>query len=131
MQYSDGWAKPPSGAVIPIAWYLLNLLAFPGIGFLVLIGLFAFSSRVNDLRRAHTRAAMFMSLLGATLIGSGVGIGWVLLGNTGNFWTFALVWATVLHTAFVLWGIVSLAQAMSDKKPYFPARWLESGSGRR
>jgi hypothetical protein len=124
MQYSDGWAKPPSGAVTPIAWYLLNLLAIPGIAFLVLIWLFVSSSHANELRRAHTRAALYMSILGFVLISSGVGAGWVLFGNTGNFWTLALVWAIVLHTGFVLWGIIALAQAMSDKKPYFPARWL-------
>ncbi|HTN33285.1 MAG TPA: hypothetical protein VL091_04720 [Marinobacter sp.] len=124
MQYSDGWAEAPSGAVFPVAWYLLNLLVIPGMAFLVLVGLFVFDSGASDLRRAHTRAALFMSVLGAVLMISGIATGWLFWGNTGNFWTFALIWATVLHTSFVLWGIVSLARAMSDKRPYFPVRWL-------
>jgi len=124
MQYSGARTKPASGAIVPVIWYLLNLLAIPVVGFAVLLWLFVRSSGVNGLRRAHTRAALFMSLIGFTLISSGIVTGWVLFGDAGHFLTFALVWAIALHTGFVLWGIVSLAQAMSDKKPLFPAKWL-------
>ncbi|MDY6797355.1 MAG: hypothetical protein SVX28_01200 [Pseudomonadota bacterium] len=65
-----------------------------------------------------------MSVIGAVLIGSGLALAWFMSGNTGGFWTFALVWAIVLHTSFVLWGIIAMAQAMSDRMPYFPKRWL-------
>jgi hypothetical protein len=102
----------------------LNLLVTPVIGFVILLWLFIRSSKVNELRRAHTRAALFMSLLGFTLISSGVAISWTFFGDVGHFGTFALVWAIALHTSFVLWGMVSLAQAMSEKMPYFPAKWL-------
>ncbi|MGO1503288.1 MAG: hypothetical protein ACTHWH_18620 [Marinobacter sp.] len=124
MQYSGARTKPASGAVVPTIWYLLNLLAMPVIGFVILLWLFIRSSEVNELRRAHTRAAMFMSLIGFTLISSGVAVGWMFFGDVGHFGTFALVWAIALHTGFVLWGMVSLAQAMSEKMPYFPAKWL-------
>ncbi|MEH6560153.1 MAG: hypothetical protein V7713_01860 [Marinobacter sp.] len=124
MQYSGARKTPASGAVIPVIWYLLNLLAMPVIGFAVLLWLFFSSSGANELRRAHAHAAMIMSLIGFTLISSGVAIGWVFFGDMGHFWTFALVWAIALHTGFVLWGMVSLAQAMSEKMPYFPAKWL-------
>jgi len=124
MQYSGARTKPASGAVVPVIWYLLNLLVTPVIGFVILLWLFIRSSKVNELRRAHTRAALFMSLLGFTLISSGVAISWTFFGDVGHFGTFALVWAIALHTSFVLWGMVSLAQAMSEKMPYFPAKWL-------
>ncbi|GGE54465.1 hypothetical protein GCM10011533_03720 [Streptosporangium jomthongense] len=124
MQYSGARTKPASGAVFPVIWYLMNLLALPVIGFLVLLWMFTQSSATNALRRAHTRAALFMSLIGFILISSGVAIGWMLFGDAGYFWTFALVWAITLHTGFVLWGMISLAQAMSDKRPLFPAKWL-------
>lgn len=124
MQYSGARTKPGSGAVVPVIWYLLNLLVTPVIGFVILLWLFIRSSKVNELRRAHTRAALFMSLLGFTLISSGVAISWTFFGDVGHFGTFALVWAIALHTSFVLWGMVSLAQAMSEKMPYFPAKWL-------
>ena len=124
MRYSGGRETVASGAVVPVIWYLLNLLVMPVIGFAILAWLFARSAGVNAARRAHTRASMFMSVIGASLIGAGVLVAWLLFGNTGNFWVFALVWAIVLHTGFVLWGIIALAQAMSGRNPYFPSRWL-------
>lgn len=124
MQYSGGRKTAASGAVVPVVWYLLNLLVVPLVGFAVLVWLYLHSEGGHPLRRAHTRAAMFMSVIGAVLISSGVGVAWLALGNTGHFWSFALVWAIVLHTGFVLWGMIALAQAMSDKRPFFPARWL-------
>ncbi|KEF31771.1 hypothetical protein D777_01457 [Marinobacter nitratireducens] len=124
MQYSGGREKAASGAVVPVVWYLLNLLLIPVIGFAVLAWFYLCRSGENPLRRAHTRASFFMSIIGAFLIGSGVALAWLAFGNTGHFWTFALVWAIVLHTGFVLWGVVSLAFAMSDKPPLFPAGLL-------
>ena len=61
---------------------------------------------------------------GRPLVGAWVLAAWLLSGNSGGFWTFALVWAIVLHTSFVLWGIIAMAQAMLDRMPYFPRRWL-------
>ncbi|WP_144820368.1 hypothetical protein [Marinobacter piscensis] len=124
MQYSVAQKKAASGAVVPVFWYLLNLLAIPVIGFVVLLWMYSQRSRVNDVRRAHTRAAVLMSVTGFILISSGIAIGWTVFGDMGHFWTFAGVWAVALHTGFVLWGIISLAQAMSGKMPYFPAKWL-------
>ncbi|HLT13742.1 hypothetical protein [Marinobacter sp. SS5-14b] len=124
MPYSGSRKNESPGAIAPIAWYLLNLLALPIIGFGVLLWMFLKSGEASALRRAHSKAAVCMSVLGAVLIGSGVGISWLLFGNTGNFWTFAIVWAIVLHTSFVLWGMVALAQAIGNKPPYFPRRFL-------
>ncbi|RBP21954.1 hypothetical protein DET50_12936 [Marinobacter pelagius] len=126
MQYSGGREKVASGAVVPVIWYLLNLLAIPVVGFAVLVWLYLHSEGDQPLRRDHTRAALVMSVVGAVLISSGVGVAWLALGNTGHFWSFALVWAIVLHTGFVLWGMVALAQAMADKKPLFPKCWLQA-----
>jgi len=125
MPYSGNQSKASNGAVIPVAWYLLNLLALPVIGFAVLVWLLLRADQVPAVRRAHTRAAFYMSIIGAVLIFSGVGVFWLLFGNAGNFWTGAIVWAIVLHTSFVLWGIIALAQAVSDKPPYFPAKFLK------
>lgn len=124
MQYSGAQTKAASGAVVPVIWYLLNLLALPVIGFVILLWMYMGSSGVNELRRAHTRAALYMSLIGFIAISSGVLFSWTFFTDVGHFGTFALVWAIALHTGFVLWGMVSLAQAMSDKRPVFPAKWL-------
>lgn len=124
MPYSGGQAKVSSGAVVPVIWYLLNLLALPVIGFGVLVWLYLRSAEMPALKRAHVRAAFYMSILGAILIFSGVAGFWLAFGHTGNFWTGAIVWAIVLHTSFVLWGMIALAQAIGDKPPYFPRRFV-------
>lgn len=124
MQYSGSQTKASSGTIVPVAWYLLNLLVLPVIGFAALVWLFLRADQAPALKRAHTIAAFYMSILGAALIFSGVGVFWLLFGNTGNFWTGAIVWAIVMHTSFVLWGMVALAQAIGDKPPYFPQRYL-------
>jgi len=120
MPYSENQTKTSSGAVVPVVWYLLNLLALPVIGFAVLAWLFLRSDQASAIRRAHIRAAFYMSIIGAALIFSGVGVFWLLFGGTGNFWTGAIVWSIVLHTSFVLWGMIALAQAIGEKPPYFP-----------
>lgn len=124
MQYSGSRKTEEPGAMAPVIWYLLNLLALPIIGFVVLVVIAVKSGEAGELRRAHSKAAVYMSILGAVLISSGIGICWLTLGNTGLFWTYAIVWAVVLHTSFVLWGMIALAQAIGHKRPYFPRRWL-------
>lgn len=124
MPYSGERTQTEHGAMVPVIWYLLNLLLIPVLGFAVLLWMFAGSAGCNRLRRAHIRAATFMSVIGAVLITSGVILAWFLFGSTGYFWSFALVWVIVLHTGFVLWGILALARAMADKPPFFPSRFL-------
>jgi phosphoglycerol transferase MdoB-like AlkP superfamily enzyme len=124
MPYSEGQNKASSSALTPVIWYLVNLLALPVIGFAVLLWLYLQSAGMSELRRAHTRATFYMSIIGAVLIFGGVGAFWLAFGHTGNFWTGAIVWAIVLHTSFVLWGMIALAQAIGEKPPYFPRRFL-------
>ncbi len=40
MQYSGGRKTAASGAVVPVVWYLLNLLVVPLVGFAVLVWLY-------------------------------------------------------------------------------------------
>jgi len=124
MPYSESQKKASSsGAVVPVGWYLLNLLALPVIGFAVLAWMFLRAENASAVRRAHIRATFYMSILGGVLILSGVGWCWLLFGNTGNFWTGAIVWSIILHTSFVLWGMFALAQAIDEKPPYFPQKY--------
>ena len=122
MPYSGSQMKTSSGAVVPVAWYLLNLLLLPFVGFAALLWVYLRSENASSLRKLHAKAAVCMSLLGAALIGGGVAVFWLVFGNTGNFWISAIVWSIVLHTSFVLWGMIARAQAIGDKPPYFPRR---------
>src|SRR5690606_41264013 len=85
MPYSGSRKNESPGAIAPIAWYLLNLLALPIIGFGVLLWMFLKSGEASALRRAHSKAAGCMSVLGADLIGSGGGFLWVLCGIMGIY----------------------------------------------
>ena len=123
MPYSGSQMKTSSGAAVPVAWYLLNLLLLPFVGFAALLWVYLRSENASSLRKLHAKAAVCMSLLGAALIGGGVAVFWLVFGNTGNFWISAIVWSIVLHTSFVLWGMIALAQAIGDKPPYFPRRF--------
>jgi len=96
MPYSGSPKTEPPGAIAPVIWYLLNLLALPIIGFVVLLTIAMKSGDAHALRRAHSKAAVYMSILGAMLISSGVAVCWFIYGNTGLFWTYAIVWAVVL-----------------------------------
>ena len=124
MPYSATRKDEQAGAITPVAWYLMNLLILPLIGFAVLVWVAMTVDQSRPLRRAHARAGVYMSVLGAILISSGVVVSWLVYGNTGNFWTWAIVWAIVLHTSFVLWGMVALAQAIGNKPPYFPKKLM-------
>jgi uncharacterized membrane protein len=124
MRYSANRKDEVEGAIMPVVWYLLNLLVLPIISFAMLVWIAMNTDQSRPLRRAHARAGACMSVLGAFLIISGVAVAWAVYGNTGNFWTVAIVWAIVLHTSFVLWGMIALAQAIGGKRPYFPKRLM-------
>lgn len=120
MRYSGNQGAEREGAIAPAVWYLLNLLALPIIGFVVVLWIALTTDESQPLRKAHSRAGAIMSVTGAVLISSGVTLCWLIFGFTGMFWTYAIVWAIVLHTSFVLWGMIALAQAIGGKPPYFP-----------
>ena len=124
MPYSAGQKPARSGAITPVLCYLVNLLGLPVIGFLPLAWLYLRSSTMPALRRAHVRAAFYMSIIGFVLISGGVAGFWLAFGHTGSFWSGAIVYIIVLHTSFVLWGMIALAQAIGDKPPYFPRRFV-------
>ncbi len=70
MPYSGSQMKTSSGAVVPVAWYLLNLLLLPFVGFAALLWVYLRSENASSLRKLHAKAAVCMSLLGAALIGA-------------------------------------------------------------
>ncbi|MFE8070374.1 hypothetical protein QQM79_04890 [Marinobacteraceae bacterium S3BR75-40.1] len=114
--------KTGPSPVTPVIWYLINLLMLPFIGFAVVAWLYFRSGGASSVYRAHAQATLYMSLLGAIFIFTGEGILLTLFGNTGHFWSWGIVWAIVLHTAFVLWGLLALARALNRQPPDFP-RW--------
>lgn len=135
-------------------FYLLNLLAMPGIAFLLLALQYRKvvwipkknstqpirdaldlnldectdlkhrrtvenSVSQSELDQSHTRVALLLSLIGGTAVMGGCSLIYFLMGDSTQAWPMVIVYFTIMHTSFVLWGMVNLAQAMSSRLPYF------------
>lgn len=108
--------KQSSLAIAAQALYLLNLLALPGLAFLILIGLFLSRKRAPDqLGNCHLYQAVLLSGWGlALLVGGGLPL-WLLLHDSPAGITMTLLYIIVIHTGFVLLGIIGLAKAISSQ----------------
>ncbi len=133
------------------ALYLANLLALPGLSFLLLAFLYRrlvwTSSKQNvrditdlnlddckdlkqrniveanvsqkELDQSHVRAAFWLSLIGGGSVVGGCLSIYLFMQSVSLSWPVIIVYFTILHTSFVMWGMVNLAQAMSSRLPYF------------
>lgn len=110
--------KERDDAIRVQAWYLINLLLLPGIGLLVLLYYRARFQRIETTRLARdaVQKSIIMSLLGGSLILLGCGAMLLIWGNTGATWMTLILYFTVLHSVFVLWGILALARVMAGKR---------------
>ncbi|MFC3153256.1 hypothetical protein ACFOEK_19610 [Litoribrevibacter euphylliae] len=135
-----------SKAVQAQAWYLANLLALPGLSFLVLLYLYLkyvrpYQGVIRDQRdlelsddqplatsltitqaeldASHIRSAFWLSVIGGSTVIGGCGLLFFLTGNNAKAWVMIVLYFTVLHTSFVLWGMFNLAKAWSSKLPFF------------
>ena len=95
-------------------WYLVNLLALPGIGFLAQLYLLRrHRARADGPGLQHLRRATWTSVAaGAGVLGS-IGIAWWLFGTSPAGWTGMILAGVCVHTAFVLLGLLRLAQALN------------------
>ena len=110
--------KERDDAIRVQSWYLINLLLLPGIGLLVLLYYRARFQRLETTRLARdaVQKSIIMSLLGGALILLGCGSMLLIGGNTGATWMTLILYFTVLHSIFVLWGILALARVMAGKR---------------
>jgi hypothetical protein len=136
-----------SKAVQAQAWYLANLLVLPGLSFLMLLYLYLsyvrpFQGKIRDQRdlelseeqaslpmsltlseeeldASHIRSAFWLSVIGGASVIGGCGLLFLLAGNNAKAWVMIVLYFTILHTSFVLWGMFNLAKAWSSKLPFF------------
>lgn len=131
--------------------YLANLLALPGLSFLLLAYLHhklvkkyskpairdALDLEMDDCkdiqqRRAieasvsqdeldisHSRAAFWLTIIGGALVIGGCSLIYWLMDSAPQTWPMIIVYFTIMHTTFVMWGMVNLARAMSSRLPFF------------
>lgn len=101
--------------------YLANLLAAPGLAFLLLCALWWAHRDAAELERCHIESAFRGSILAGILIIC-VLLSMFFWGEPGNpyFWVTVVLYFTTVHTTLVLVGVVGLANALANKPFYFP-----------
>ena len=119
----DDTTPPAQGlAVTAESLYLINLLLLPGLGFLLLLGLyFRYRNSASPLARVHLRQTVSASLwAGALLILANLLI--VVLGGYQTAWTWIIVilYFTTVHATLVLLGILGLARALAGQPCRYP-----------
>ncbi len=139
-------------SVLAQGLYLANLLALPGVSFLLLI--FLYLARVqnasqqdvirdaldldlddcndiqqkrrieasvpqSELDRSHVRSAFWLTIVGGCLVLGGCTLIYLTMAGATQTWPMVIVYFTIMHTTFVMWGMINLARAMSSRLPYF------------
>jgi hypothetical protein len=73
----------------------------------------------QELDQSHTRVAFLLSMIGGLSVIGGCSTIYLLMEHSTHAWPMIIVYFTIMHTSFVLWGMVNLAQAMSSRLPFF------------
>lgn len=116
-------ARPGQGlAVLAEALFLLNLLALPGLAFVILGGLWLkFRDSAPPLACQHLKQACYVSFWGGLLIASMSAV--ILLGgglHSPWTWVTLILYVTCIHATLVLFGMYALIRAMNGQTWRYP-----------
>ena len=109
-------------AVTAAALFLLNLLALPGLAFLILAGLwFKLGPDAPPLARQHLKQATYVSFWGGLLI-VGLSAAILLAGGLQSAWTWVvlILYFTCIHSTLILLGMIALIKAMNGQIWRYP-----------
>jgi len=121
---NDQETSPPGQglATTAEALYLVNLLLLPGLGFLILLGLWwRVHGSVPPLAASHLAQTINASLwAGVLLVIANAAV--ILMGgyHGAHAWVVAIMWFTIFHSTLVLLGIFGLCKAMSGQCWRYP-----------
>lgn len=109
-------------AVAAQALFLLNLLLLPGLGFLLLLGLWLVRrGTAGALAQAHLAQALSGSLWAGLLLVLVNGLILLLGGYQGpQVWVVLILYFTSCHALLVLCGAMGLARALAGQCWRFP-----------
>lgn len=103
-------------AIIAQSLYLINLLLLPGVALIALIYMVWHSRNNGDqLGNCHLRQTAIVSGWFILLVVGGGLLLWFILGNNPTGLSMTLLYLIVMHTGFVLLGIIGLARAISGQ----------------
>ena len=98
--------------------FLANLLFLPGLSFVLLIWLFFKFKHRYGILRIHLYRAMQLSVVVGLVVF--IPLIYVLLSDDIQFQLMVmLVYFIIVHTSFVMIGMLNLARAMVNKLPIF------------
>ncbi len=102
--------------------YLLNLLLLPGLAYLLLGWLYWHNRNRDDrpLANIHLREAFVASTLGGSLIFATLLIFWMGGMDVSSSWIYAIIYFTIIHSSFILLGVLALARAFAAEPFYYP-----------
>ena len=109
-------------AITAQSLFLINLLALPGLALIALLYM-AWHYRSSDdrLGSCHLRqAAMLSGWFVLIVVGGGILL-WFTVGESATGLSMTLLYLIVMHTGFVLLGMIGLAKALSGKH-FHPGR---------
>jgi hypothetical protein len=109
-------------AVTAAALFLLNLLALPGLAFLILAGLWLkVGPDAPALARHHLKQATYVSFWGGLLI-VGLSAAILLAGGLHSAWTWVvlILYFTCIHSTLILLGMIALIKAMNGQIWRYP-----------
>lgn len=96
------------------AWYLVNLLLLPGIGFAVQVVLWRrHRHRSPGPGLERLRRSWVTSLAAGGAVAGVTALAWLLFGFTPAGWAALLLGVICVHTGFVLLGLLRLAEALN------------------
>ena len=129
MQSADADHRPPEPAipgqglaVTAEALYLLNLLALPGLAFLLLVAVYYHQGHhCPPLAACHLRQTLSASLWAAfLLLVANALIIWLGGYRVAMTWVIVILYFTFCHSCLVLFGMVGLAKALAGRHYHYP-----------
>lgn len=122
MQRSPELTEGVGLAVAAESLYLVNLLLLPGIGFLVLAGIWwRARGQTPALAAAHLAQTLSGSLWAGVLLVIANGLILLLGGYRGpNVWVVVITYFTFCHSMLVLFGAYGLSKAMAGQCWRYP-----------
>lgn len=118
----DTYDADASIAVQAEAWYLINLLLLPGLGFIALLWLARRNAHgAGELARCHVRQTIVASIWSGVLL-MAVTLLIVLLGgfNVPATWIVLILYFVCCHAVLIMFGVRGLAHAMSKQIYIYP-----------
>jgi len=73
----------------------------------------------KELDQSHAKTAFWLSIIGGCCVLGGCSSIYFLMENATQAWPVIILYFTIMHTSFVMWGMINLARAMSSRLPYF------------